>query len=37
MNDREHLKQELAKLEMAKNYLREQGVFDKDDYELLEL
>ena len=37
MNDREHLKAELVKLEMTKNYLRAQGVLDKADYELLEL
>ncbi len=37
MNEREHLLKELAKLELTKNFLRENGVLDEDDYQLLEL
>lgn len=37
MNDRQHLLQELDKLEATKNFLREQGVLDEDDYQILTL
>jgi len=32
----EHLMDELRKLEITKNYLKEKEIFDEDDYELLE-
>jgi len=32
MEDREHTKQELLKLEKAKNFLQENGVFDNDSF-----
>ncbi|TCC97220.1 hypothetical protein FBD94_16910 [Pedobacter hiemivivus] len=37
MNDRPHLLKELRKLEITKNYLKELGILDEDDFELLEL
>lgn len=36
MNEREHLLTELSKLESTKNYLNEKGLFDPNDFELLE-
>ncbi|WP_316753138.1 hypothetical protein [Pedobacter gandavensis] len=37
MNNRFHLLKELSKLEMTKAYLKESGILDEDDFELLEL
>lgn len=37
MEDSEHLKKELLKLELTKNYLYEKGILNKDDYEYLEI
>lgn len=37
LNDRSHLILELRKLEVTKEYLKEIGLFDEDDYELLEI
>jgi len=37
MNERKHLKKELTKLEIVKEYLIENGLFDKDDFEYLEI
>jgi len=37
MNDRTHLQEELNKLELVKEYLIENGLFDKDDFEYLEI
>jgi len=37
MNEREHLLKELEKLEIVKEYLLEQNLLDKDDFEYLEL
>ena len=37
MEESEHLKLELQKLEITKNYLKDLGVLDEDDYELLEI
>lgn len=37
MNDRNHLIIELEKLEAAKAFLKENGLFDEDDYEFLEI
>ncbi|SOS54707.1 conserved hypothetical protein [Tenacibaculum finnmarkense] len=37
MNEREHLKKELQKLEIVKEYLIENGLFDQDDFEYLEI
>ena len=37
MNKREHLLEELKKLEVTKEYLIENGLLDKDDFEYLEL
>ena len=36
MEDSEHLKIELTKLEITKNYLKSVGLLDENDYELLE-
>lgn len=36
MKDRDHLKKELHKLELTKVYLKELGLLDENDYELLE-
>jgi len=37
MNEREHLKKELIKLEIVKAYLVENGLFDEDDFEYVEM
>lgn len=37
MNEREHLKKELNKLEIVKAYLVEKGLFDEDDFEYVEI
>lgn len=37
MNNRSHLLKELCKLEITENYLKELGVLDEEDFELLEL
>ena len=37
MNEREHLKRELQKLEITKQYLKENEIWDENDFELLEL
>jgi len=37
MEDSEHLKLELHKLEITKNYLKNLGILDENDYELLEI
>jgi hypothetical protein len=37
MNERDHLKKELQKLEITKKYLIDNDLFDESDYEYLEL
>lgn len=37
MNEREHLKKELRKLEIVKDYLIENDLFDENDFEYLEI
>ena len=37
MNERDHLKEELIKLEKVKKYLKGLKIFNQDDFEMLEL
>lgn len=37
MNEREHLRLELRKLDLVKEYLQEEGLYDKDDLESFEM
>ena len=37
MNDRSHLKEELQKMDIVKEYLIENGLFDENDFEYLEI
>ena len=37
MNDREHLKLELEKLELTKKFLKVCGLLDETDYDFVEL
>lgn len=37
MNDRDHLKEELKNLDIVKEYLIDNGLFEEDDFEYLEI
>lgn len=37
MEEREHTRVQLEKLEMVKHYLADQGLFDENDFELMEI
>lgn len=37
MNDRPHLQKELLKLNDVRNYLKEEGILDQDDFETFEI